>query len=264
MHIYIGKTEKMSKGKLAKFADMETYENVFQYPFSVVSDVPFDMRGHWNEQYFKNNNPSVLELGCGKGEYTVGLAKRYPHMNFIGVDIKGARMWTGATLALQEGLKNVAFLRTNIEIIDRFFAPNEVQEIWLTFSDPQMKNPRKRLSSTFFMERYRRFLKDNGIIHLKTDSNFLFTYTNYMVDHNQLPVELKTNDLYKQEDQVYSEAASIQTYYETMWLARGLNIKYIKFHLPHEGVLEEPNVEIELDDYRSYHRTKRSSLETAK
>ena len=173
-------------------------------------------------------------------------------------------MWTGATLALQEGLKNVAFLRTNIEIIDRFFAPNEVQEIWLTFSDPQMKNPRKRLSSTFFMERYRRFLKDNGIIHLKTDSNFLFTYTNYMVDHNQLPVELKTNDLYKQEDQVYSEAASIQTYYETMWLARGLNIKYIKFHLPHEGVLEEPNVEIELDDYRSYHRTKRSSLETAK
>lgn len=264
MHIYIGKTEKMSKGKLAKFADMETYENVFQYPFSVVSDVPFDMRGHWNEQYFKNNNPIVLELGCGKGEYTVGLAKRYPHMNFIGVDIKGARMWTGATLALQEGLKNVAFLRTNIEIIDRFFAPNEVQEIWLTFSDPQMKNPRKRLSSTFFMERYRRFLKDNGIIHLKTDSNFLFTYTNYMVDHNQLPVELKTNDLYKQEDQVYSEAASIQTYYETMWLARGLNIKYIKFHLPHEGVLEEPNVEIELDDYRSYHRTKRSSLETAK
>lgn len=264
MHIYIGKTEKMSKGKLAKFADMGTYENVFQYPFSVVSDVPFDMRGHWNEQYFKNNNPIVLELGCGKGEYTVGLAKRYPHMNFIGVDIKGARMWTGATLALQEGLKNVAFLRTNIEIIDRFFAPNEVQEIWLTFSDPQMKNPRKRLSSTFFMERYRRFLKDNGIIHLKTDSNFLFTYTNYMVDHNQLPVELKTNDLYKQEDQVYSEAASIQTYYETMWLARGLNIKYIKFHLPHEGVLEEPNVEIELDDYRSYHRTKRSSLETAK
>lgn len=264
MHIYIGKTEKMSKGKLAKFADMETYENVFQYPFSVVSDVPFDMRGHWNEQYFRNNNPIVLELGCGKGEYTVGLAKRYPHMNFIGVDIKGARMWTGATLALQEGLKNVAFLRTNIEIIDRFFAPNEVQEIWLTFSDPQMKNPRKRLSSTFFMERYRRFLKDNGIIHLKTDSNFLFTYTNYMVDHNQLPVELKTNDLYKQEDQVYTEAASIQTYYETMWLARGLNIKYIKFHLPHEGVLEEPNVEIELDDYRSYHRTKRSSLETAK
>jgi tRNA (guanine-N7-)-methyltransferase len=173
-------------------------------------------------------------------------------------------MWTGATQALQEGLKNVAFLRTNIEIIDRFFAPDEVQEIWLTFSDPQMKNPRKRLSSTYFMERYRRFLTDNGIIHLKTDSNFLATYTNYMVDHNHLPVDLRTDDLYKQENQAFAEAASIQTYYESMWLARGLNIKYLKFHLPHEGALEEPNVEIELDDYRSYHRSKRSSLETAK
>ena len=254
----------MGKGKLAKFADMETYENVFQYPYSVVSDVPFAMRGHWREQYFKNDNPIVLELGCGKGEYTVGLAKRYPQMNFIGVDIKGARMWTGATQATQEGLKNVAFLRTNIEIIDRFFAVDEVQEIWLTFSDPQMKNPRKRLTSTYFMERYRRFLTDNGLIHLKTDSNFLFTYTTYMVDRNHLPVELKTDDLYKQEDQAYAEAASIQTYYESMWLARGLNIKYMKFQLPHEGTLEEPDVEIELDDYRSYHRSKRSSLETAK
>ena len=254
----------MGKGKLAKFADMETYENVFQYPFSVVSDVPFTMRGHWREQYFKNDNPIVLELGCGKGEYTVGLAKRYPQMNFIGVDIKGARMWTGATQALQEGLKNVAFLRTNIEIIDRFFAPGEVQDIWLTFSDPQMKNPRKRLSSTYFMERYRRFLTDNGIIHLKTDSNFLATYTNYMVERNQLPVDLKTNDLYKETNEAFAEAASIQTYYESMWLARGLNIKYLKFHLPQEGALEEPDIEIELDDYRSYHRTKRSSLETAK
>ena len=256
----------MSKGKLAKFADMETYENVFQYPFSVVSDVPFTMRGHWHEEYFKNDNPIVLELGCGKGEYTVGLAKRYPQMNFIGVDIKGARMWTGATQALQEGLKNVAFLRTNIEIIDRFFAPGEVKELWLTFSDPQMKNPRKRLSSTYFLERYRRFLKDNGIIHVKTDSNFLFTYTCYMVDHNHLPVQLRTTDLYSEvtENAEYAEAASIQTYYEQMWLARRLNIKYLKFLLPHEGALEEPDVEIELDDYRSYHRTKRSSLETAK
>jgi len=257
---------RMSKGKLAKFADMETYENVFQYPFSVVSDVPFTMRGHWHEEYFKNDNPIVLELGCGKGEYTVGLAKRYPQMNFIGVDIKGARMWTGATQALQEGLKNVAFLRTNIEIIDRFFAPGEVKELWLTFSDPQMKNPRKRLSSTYFLERYRRFLKDNGIIHVKTDSNFLFTYTCYMVDHNHLPVQLRTTDLYSEvtENAEYAEAASIQTYYEQMWLARRLNIKYLKFLLPHEGALEEPDVEIELDDYRSYHRTKRSSLETAK
>ena len=160
----------MGKGKLAKFADMERYENVFQYPFSVADNVPFDMKGRWREIYFKNDNPIVLELGCGKGEYTVGLAKMFPNVNFIGVDIKGARMWTGATQALGEGLKNVAFLRTNIEIIDRFFAEDEVQEIWLTFSDPQMKNPRKRLTSTYFMERYRRFLQDGGTIHLKTDS----------------------------------------------------------------------------------------------
>ena len=259
----------MSKGKLAKFADMETYENVFQYPYSVVEHVPFEMQGHWHEQYFHNNNPIVLELGCGKGEYTVGLAKRYPHMNFIGVDIKGARMWTGATQAVKEGLKNVAFLRTNIEIIDRFFAPDEVQEIWLTFSDPQMKNPRKRLTSTFFMNRYRRFLIDKGIIHLKTDSNFLFTYTTYMVEKNHLPLVLSTSDLYAENSEnsdysEYSEAASIQTYYEQMWIDRGLNIKYMKFHLPHEGELVEPDIEIPLDDYRSYRRDKRSSLETAK
>ena len=259
----------MSKGKLAKFADMETYENVFQYPYSVVEHVPFEMQGHWHESYFHNDNPIVLELGCGKGEYTVGLAKRYPDMNFIGVDIKGARMWTGATQAVKEGLKNVAFLRTNIEIIDRFFAPDEVTEIWLTFSDPQMKNPRKRLTSTYFMNRYRHFLIDRGFIHLKTDSNFLFTYTTYMVEKNHLPLVLRTNDLYSEnsensENSEYSEAASIQTYYEQMWIDRGLNIKYMKFHLPHEGELVEPDIEIPLDDYRSYRRDKRSSLETAK
>ena len=253
----------MGKGKLAKFADMETYENVFQYPYSVVEHVPFDMKGHWHEQYFHNNNPIVLELGCGKGEYTVELAKLHPNMNFIGVDIKGARMWTGATQALNEGLKNVAFLRTNIEIIERFFAPDEVQEIWLTFSDPQMKNPHKRLTSTFFLERYRKFLIDGGIIHLKTDSNFLFTYTTYLVEKNQLPVLLRTTDLYSQGPE-YAEVASIQTYYESMWIARGLNIKYMKFCLPHAVVLEEPDIEIELDDYRSYHRDKRSSKDKAK
>jgi len=256
----------MGKGKLAKFADMETYENVFQYPYSVVEHVPFEMQGHWHEQYFHNQNPIVLELGCGKGEYTVELAKRYPERNFIGVDIKGARMWTGATQAINEGLKNVAFLRTNIEIIERFFAEDEVQEIWLTFSDPQMKNPRKRLTSTWFMQRYRKFLVDGGIIHLKTDSNFLFTYTTYMVEHNQLPILLKTTDLYADapDNSGFSEAASIQTYYESMWMARGLNIKYLKWQLPRNGELTEPDVEIELDDYRSYHRSKRSSLDKAK
>ncbi len=256
----------MGKGKLAKFADMETYENVFQYPYSVMEHVPFEMKGHWHEQYFHNDHPIVLELGCGKGEYTIGLAQQYPDVNFIGVDIKGARMWTGATQAVNEGLRNVAFLRTNIEIIDRFFAPDEVQEIWLTFSDPQMKNPRKRLTSTWFLERYRHFLVDGGIIHLKTDSNFLFTYTTCLVEHNQLPLLEKTDDLYhtSQLSTLTSQLLSIQTYYESMWIARGLNIKYMKFRLPHKGQLEEPDVEIELDDYRSYHRDKRSSKDKAR
>lgn len=256
----------MGKGKLAKFADMERYENVFQYPYSVVDNVPFDMKGHWRQQYFHNDNPIVLELGCGKGEYTVELARLYPGMNFIGVDIKGARMWTGATEALKEGLGNVAFLRTSIEIIDRFFDRDEVQEIWLTFSDPQMKNPRKRLTSTYFMERYRRFLVDGGIVHLKTDSNFLFTYTSYMVDANRLPLLFRTTDLYHHEglDEETRRILSIQTYYESMWIARGLNIRYQKFRLPHGVALAEPDVEIELDDYRSYHRDKRSALERAK
>ena len=253
----------MSKGKLAKFADMERYENVFQYPYSVVDQVPFDMKGLWRDRYFHNAHPIVLELGCGKGEYTVELARLYPDINFIGVDIKGARMWTGATMALNEGLKNVAFLRTNIEVIDRFFASDEVQEIRLTFSDPQMKNPRKRLTSTWFLERYRHFLVDGGLIHLKTDSNFLFTYTTLLVEHNHLPLLFRTTDLYHTDglDDETQQILSIRTYYESMWIERGLDIKYLKFHLPRTGQLIEPEVEIPLDDYRSYHRNKRSPLE---
>ena len=257
----------MSKGKLQKFAEMETFPNVFQFPYSAMADnKPFAMKGAWRSDYFHNDNPIVLELGCGKGEYTVGLARLFPNVNFIGVDIKGARMHQGAKQALEEKLPNVAFLRTNIEIIDRFFDNDEVQEIWLTFSDPQMKNPRKRLSSTYFLQRYRHFLTDGGIVHLKTDSNFLFTYTSLMVEHNKLPLVFKTDDLYHTEgiDEATRQILGIQTYYESQWIERGLNIKYLKFHLPKASELEESDVEIPLDEYRSYKRTKRSSLEKSK
>lgn len=252
----------MGKGKLEKFADMREYQHVFEYPYSVADNVPFQMKGNWNKEYFKNDNPIVLELGCGRGEYTVGLGQLYPHKNFIGVDIKGSRMWTGATQALKENMNNVAFLRTNIEIIDKMFAENEVSEIWLTFSDPQMKKATKRLTSTYFMNRYRKFLVPDGIIHLKTDSNFMFTYTKYMVQENNLHVDFMAEDLYGSG--LVDDILGIRTYYEQQWLDRGLNIKYLKFHLTKEGELREPDVEIELDEYRSYNRSKRSGLATSK
>ena len=252
----------MGKDKLRRFRENLTFECFVQPEFDEVFHRDHPLKGNWNRDFFKNDHPIVLELGCGRGEYTVGLARRYPEKNFIGVDIKGARMWTGATDALKEGLTNAAFLRTNIEIIDRFFAPGEVSEIWLTFSDPQMKKATKRLTSTYFMNRYRRFLVPDGLVHLKTDSNFMFTYTKYMIEANHFPVEFMTDDLY--HSGMDDDILSIRTYYEQQWLDRGLNIKYIQFHLPQDGELQEPDVEIELDDYRSYNRSKRSGLKTSK
>ncbi|MDR3118588.1 MAG: tRNA (guanosine(46)-N7)-methyltransferase TrmB [Mediterranea sp.] len=246
----------MGKNKLQKFADMAGYPHVFEYPYSVAGNVPFEMKGKWNTAFFGNENPIVLELGCGRGEYTVGLGRMFPGKNFIGVDIKGARMWSGAKESLDAGMKNVAFLRTNIEIIDRFFAEDEVSEIWLTFSDPQMKKATKRLTSTYFMERYRRFIKPNGIIHVKTDSNFMFVYTKHMIEENRLPVVLMTEDLYNSG--LADSILEIKTCYEQQWLDRGLRIKYIQFLLPQEPELKEPDVEIEPDPYRSYNRSKRT------
>jgi tRNA (guanine-N7-)-methyltransferase len=182
----------------------------------------------------------------------------FPNKNFIAVDIKGARMWSGASESLKTGMKNVAFLRTNIEIIHHFFTENEVSEIWLTFPDPQMKKATKRLTSTCFMERYRKFLLPFGSIHLKTDSHFLFTYTRYVIEENQLPIEFITENLY--HSGLTDDILGIKTYYEQQWMARGLNIKYIRFQLPKEGALKEPEVEIERDSYRSYNRNKKSEL----
>ena len=210
------------------------------------------MRGRWNEAYFHNDHPIVLELGCGKGEYAVGLGKRFPDKNYIGVDIKGSRMWTGARQVEAEHLPNVAFLRTSIEIIDRMFAPGEVSEIWITFPDPQMKKVNKRLTSTRFLQNYRHILKDGGLVHLKTDSPFLYTYTRELVRVNVLPVEVDTDNLY--QSGLADDILDIKTYYEQQWLSRVLTIKYLQFHLPHEGDLTEPDIDIEPDGYRSYHR----------
>ncbi|MDO4715340.1 MAG: tRNA (guanosine(46)-N7)-methyltransferase TrmB [Bacteroidales bacterium] len=255
----------MSKNKLAKFADMATYPHVFEVPYAILDTGEFPGRGQWHT-FFGNTNPIVLELGCGRGEYTVGLARRYPDMNFIGVDIKGSRMWSGATESLQEGLKNVAFLRTSIEFIDHFFAPEEVSALWLTFSDPQMRKVNKRLTGTRFLARYAKFLKADGLVHVKTDSNFLYTYTRLMLEHNGISPVVIVEDIDAVNPtlpQDLVDILQIQTYYESQWRGRGKTIKYLAFKLPPK-VLEEPDVEIEMDDYRSYNRHKRSELSTSK
>ena len=241
----------MGKNKLKKFSEMESIDFVFQYPFATLRNNPFPLKGRWHE-HFGNNNPIVLELGCGKGEYTVGLARRYPDKNFIGIDIKGARMWTGATAAQREGLPNVAFLRTSIELLQSFFAPGEVSEIWITFPDPQMKKVRKRLTSTRFMNLYRGVTVPDALIHLKSDSPFLYTYTSAMVALNGLDTATDTDDLY--HSGIADDILSIRTYYEQQWLDRGLTIKYISFHLPAQGELREPDIDIEPDTYRSFSR----------
>lgn len=239
----------MGKNKLKKFAEMAMYEHVFQAGFEDVKSKAFILKGKWHEKYFKNDRPIVLELGCGKGEYTVGLAGLFPEKNFIGIDIKGARMHRGATDAVAKGLHNVAFIRTNIELLQSFFGPGEIDEIWLTFPDPQMKKVRKRLTSSRFLNLYRTFLKPDGIIHLKTDSAFMYEYTNELVKENAFCVMVNVQDLYKSDYQ--DEILSIQTYYETKWLDHGIPIKYLKFHLPVAGEIVEPDVEFEFDDYHS-------------
>ena len=254
----------MGKNKLKKFAEMETFHNVFQCGArEMVEDCPIvAMRGKWHEEYFHNENPIVLELGCGRGEYTVGLAARYPDKNYIGIDIKGARMWAGAKQAELAGMKNVAFLRTNIEMLTHFFAPNEVAEIWITFPDPQMKKATKRLTSTYFMQRYAELLQENGLIHLKTDSPFLYTYTQAMVKENGYSLLVDTCDLYNTEqvslvgnrESDIEEARALQTHYEHQWLDRGLTIKYLRWQLPANPSLIEPEIDIEKDSYRSYGR----------
>lgn len=244
----------MGKGKLKKFEEMKDFEHVVQVPFHRIEHNDFELKGNWTKEFFKNENPLVLELGCGKGEYTVQLAEKNPEINYIGVDIKGARLWKGAKLALEHGLKNVAFLRTNIELIAQFFGPDEVNEIWLTFPDPQMRKTRKRLTSTVFMEKYRKFLKQDGLVHLKTDSKFQYDYTCEMVKLNNFEKIADTNNLYEWEG--LNDTLRIRTFYEKQWIERGITIKYLAFRL-HNEALKEPTIEIEKDEYRSFGRSAR-------
>ncbi len=232
---------------------METLDCVFQYPFAVLKEQGgCPMRGHWNRDYFHNDNPIVVELGCGKGEYAVGLASTTPDKNFIGIDIKGARMWTGARRVRDLNLENCAFLRTGIELLESFFAPGEVSEIWITFPDPQMKKVNKRLTGTRFMELYRKVLLPGGQVHLKTDSPFLYTYTREMLRHNGITPAMDTADLYG--GPLATVVPPIKTFYEQQWLDRGLSIKFLSWSLNPEPPLTEPDIEIEPDTYRSFGR----------
>lgn len=246
----------MGKNKLRKFSEMETLDCVFQFPWRNLEEAGgCPLRGRWGAEVFGNSNPIVLELGCGKGEYTVGLAERFPDRNFIGIDIKGARMWSGATKVRDRGIANAAFLRTSIELLDRFFAPGEVAEIWITFPDPQMKKATKRLTGTRFCGLYSRVLAPGGAVNLKTDSPFLYAYTKAMLAENSLTAEADIADLHNPASGAPAELTEIRTYYESQWIDRGLSIKYLRWRLPADGApLREPDVEIEPDTYRSFSR----------
>ena len=271
----------MGHDKLRKFAENETFSCLLQPSAEeLLADGYFHLRDHaikgrWNDR-FKNDNPVVLELGCGKGEYTVALAERDPERNYIGVDIKGARLWKGAKYATEHAMPNVAFLRTRVEFITAFFAPGEVSEIWLTFSDPQYRSENSRLSSPLFLERYRSFMKPGGIVHLKTDSRFLHEYTRAVCEANGLRILACTTDLYgnagpavapadrshprlrkragpddavvgrgpAQPDVCRGELPAgvkeVQTFYEQLFLEQGYPITYLSFVIDHEGPFVSP------------------------
>ena len=222
------------KNKLQRFEENKSFDNLFQYSYERIMSEGFPLKGRWHEEFFHNDNPIVLELGCGKGEYTVGLARVHPEVNYIGVDIKGARVWRGLTQAREEGLGNVAFIRARIDQIAHFFAAGEVDEIWVTFPDPHPgegeRNARHRLTSPEFLERYREFVKPDGILNLKTDSPIMYEFTLHdVVEKQHLPLLYHTDDLYANDDDL--EVKSIRTFYEQMWLDQGLTIKYIKFRI---------------------------------
>ncbi len=233
------------KKKRIRFAENETFPNLFQWP-SVPSTPDMDIKGRWGERFFGNDHPIVLELGCGKGDYTVGLAQRAPERNYIGVDIKGARLWRGCRTALEQSLSNVAFARIQIEFIEKILAAQEAFEIWITFPDPQPNKPRKRLTSPDFLARYKRILLSGGLIHLKTDDFDLYDYTlNEVVKPFGHEIVAHTADLYQETNPVFSTAQAVQTYYEGIWLSAGKTIKYIAFRLSAEAATVAASVAAE-------------------
>ncbi|MDD3273236.1 MAG: tRNA (guanosine(46)-N7)-methyltransferase TrmB [Bacteroidales bacterium] len=235
----------MGKDKLKRFEENKTFKSLFQPEFEEVFRKDYHMKGRWHKEYFRNDNPLVLELGCGRGEYTVDLARRYPNKNFIGVDIKGARLWRGARSVTEENLTNAAFLRTRIEFIEWLFAEGEVAEIWITFADPQIRRDNKRLTAPMFLERYKKFLIPGGIIHLKTDSPYLHEYTSALVEKNNLEVVSIIKDVYGSiaSGDIPVELAgllSIKTHYEEQFIAQGHPITYLSFKLTSDKRIVAP------------------------
>ena len=228
-----------SKDKLKRFRENETFSCLIQPRTEEVLRCDHPIKGNWGCDMFRNPNPIVLELGCGKGEYTISLAERFPERNFIGIDIKGARLWKGAKYATENAMPNVAFLRTRIEFIGSLFAPGEVSEIWITFADPQEKKARKRLTSPGFLNRYARFLAPGGVIHLKTDSRLLHFYTEELCRQNSMTVLASDDDIYGHG--VADEILSIKTFYESSFLAKGIPITYLAFKLDNAAPLVEPD-----------------------
>jgi tRNA (guanine-N7-)-methyltransferase len=231
------------KKKLIKFEQNKTFHHFFEPQLFYSKNDNFHLRSVWNNNFFRNENPITVELGCGKGEYSVELAKMFPDRNFIGIDIKGARMWKGAKDSLEQNLKNIAFVRTRVEFTPLCFAHNEISEIWITFPDPQLgpkKRTKKRLTSSRFLMYYQSFLKDNGIVNLKTDDDTLYNYTKELIGLNNLDIICDTDNLYGSVH--YTDVLSIRTHYEKMWNKENKTIKYLQFRLPQDKEIIEPEI----------------------